>query len=43
MASESEPSGISTTFARFSIAPTPMMATCGWLMTGVAKSEPNDP
>src|ERR1017187_4987830 len=43
MASEAEPSRISTTFARFSIAPTPLMATCGWLMTGVAKSEPNDP
>ena len=28
---------------RFSIAPTPMIATCGWLMIGVPISEPNTP
>src|SRR2546426_6043252 len=42
-ASPSEPSGSVTTLGRFSIAPTPRMATCGWLMIGAPAYEPNTP
>src|SRR6476646_954514 len=33
----------STTAGTFSTAPTPRMATCGWLITGVAKILPKLP
>ena len=43
MASASVPSGAVTTCGRFSMAPMPRMATCGWLMIGVPAKEPNPP
>src|SRR5688500_6569084 len=43
MAIVSSPSGPATTFGRFSIAPTPRIATWGWLMIGVPMSDPNTP
>ncbi len=33
----------STTTGRFSIAPTPRIATCGWLMIGIPNSAPKTP
>jgi hypothetical protein len=39
----SVPSGSVTTLGRFSIAPTPRMATCGWLMIGAPAYDPNTP
>ncbi len=37
------PSASSITIGRFSTAPMPRIATCGWLMIGVPKSEPKTP
>src|SRR5438034_3623920 len=39
----SVPSGSVTTLGRFSIAPTPRIATWGWLMIGAPAYDPNTP
>jgi hypothetical protein len=43
MAMESIPSGVVMTLGRFSIDPTPRIATCGWLMIGIPAYGPNPP
>src|SRR5437763_1047346 len=43
IASVSVPSASVTTLGRFSIAPTPRIATCGWLMMGAPAYDPNTP
>src|ERR1051325_415334 len=43
MAIVSVPSGSVTTLGRFSITPTPRMATCGWWMIGAPAYEPKTP
>src|SRR6267143_5201525 len=43
MAMDSVPSAAVTTLGRFSIAPTPRIATCGWLMIGIPANGPKPP
>ena len=43
MAMTSLPSTSTSTTGRFSITPSPRIATCGWLMIGVPKSDPKTP
>ena len=40
---ESVPSGAVTILGRFSITPTPRIATCGWLMIGMPAYGPKPP